>query len=112
MADEQFDWHASPWENPEKLIQFYRDKRQARQPNDPSRWLLLIKELRVTHGCSILDAERIALAQPNWRRWVEQQINGNSECAKSARRHIHYNGDAALIEDRDGRLVVRYNTSC
>ena len=95
------------WDDPQALAQYYRDMREARRPGEPSRWILLIKELRVTHGCSILDAERIALSQPNWRRWVEQRINSDPECAKSARRHIRYNGAAALLEERDGELRVR-----
>ena len=65
------------WDDPQALAQYYRDMREARRPGDPSRWILLIKELRVTHGCGILDAERIALSQPNWRRWVEQRINSD-----------------------------------
>jgi len=107
MSGEQFDWQASPGEHLEKLAQQYREMRKERGAGDPVRWILLIKELRVTHGCSILEAERIALSQPTWRRWVEQQINKDAGCAKSARWHIRHHGDAALIEERDGRLIVR-----
>ncbi|MBO9712546.1 hypothetical protein [Sphingomonas sp.] len=66
-----------------------------------------IKELRRTHDASILDAERLALADPQWRRWVEQQINGDARCRRNALAHLRLNGEASLIV-RDGeRLMVR-----
>lgn len=65
------------------------------------RWVLLIKELRVQHDASILDAERIALANAHRRKWVERQINTQPRCRKYALAHIRYNGDASLIE-REG----------
>jgi hypothetical protein len=69
-----------------------------------NRWISLIKELRGQHGISILDAERLALADPAWRRWVERQINGDTRCHRMALSHIRYNGDAALLE-RDGEAL-------
>ncbi len=74
-----------------------------------SRWLLLIKELRVLHDASILEAERIALSNAHRRRWVEKQINTHQRCRKYALAHVRYHGDAALI-DREGdsfRFKVR-----
>lgn len=93
--------------NPATLAAQYREMREARGSDDRSRWLLLIKELRATHQCSIYEAERLALLQPAWRRWVERQINSDRECAKMARNHIRYNGDHALIAEDDGKLIVR-----
>jgi hypothetical protein len=37
---------------------------------DRNRWIGLIKDIRVEHDAGIIDAERIALADPAWRRWV------------------------------------------
>lgn len=62
------------------------------------RWLMFIKELRVRHDASILEAERIALSNPHRRRWVETQINTRQRCRKYALRHIRHNGKAALIQ--------------
>jgi len=74
---------------------------------DRNRWILLIKDLRAEHGVSILAAERLALADARWRRWVDQQINTDPRCRRMALHHIRYNGADALIE-RDGeRLNVR-----
>jgi hypothetical protein len=74
---------------------------------DRNRWILLIKELRAEHNISILAAERVALAYPRWRWWVDQQINLDARCRRMALHHIRHNGDDALIE-RDGeRLKVR-----
>jgi hypothetical protein len=78
-------------EDPSDLAGDYRQLREERSPEDRSRWLLLIKELRVTHNCSIYEAESLALLQPAWKRWVERQING----------------DRALIADDNGKLTVR-----
>jgi hypothetical protein len=46
---------------------------------DRNRWILLIKELRIEHNASIFDAERIALSDPQWRRWVERQIKTDTK---------------------------------
>ncbi len=75
-----------------------------------NRWILYIKDLRAEHAVSILDAERIALADPAWRRWVERQIEHDQQCRRMAWRHIRDHGDAALI-GRDGdRLFIRQST--
>jgi hypothetical protein len=71
---------------------------------DRHRWIMLIKDLRVEHDASIIDAERIALADPAWRRWVERQINGDRRCRQMALSHIRHNGEMSLIE-RDGDLL-------
>ena len=91
----------------EDQARLYRQLREARGPHDRQRWILLIKELRVTHDCGIHDAERIALCDPVWQRWAERQINADPRCAKMARSHIRINGDNALIVETDGTLRVR-----
>ena len=78
-----------------------------RSLGDRNRWVLLIKELRTAHDCSLYEAERIALLQPTWRLWVEHQVNHDPQCARMARCHIRCNGGAALIDEKDGRLTVR-----
>ena len=75
--------------------------------SDRDRWILHIKELRGQHDISILDAERLALANPQWRRWVERQINNDDRCRRMALTHIRYNGDQALIERKGDYLVIR-----
>jgi hypothetical protein len=74
---------------------------------DRNRWILLIKELRAEHGVSILAAERMALADAQWRRWVDQQINTDTRCRRMALHHIRHNGADALIERYGERLNVR-----
>ncbi|KPF69807.1 hypothetical protein IP88_11530 [alpha proteobacterium AAP81b] len=91
----------------EDQARFYRKLREERRPHDRQRWILLIKELRAMHGCGIYDAERIALQNPIWKRWVEHKINHDLRCAKMARSHVRHNGDAALLVDNDGKLTVR-----
>ena len=73
---------------------------------DQNRWIELIKKLRVEHGIGILDAERIALANPQWRRWVEHRINMEARCRRMALSHIRHNGVEALIEQGE-RLKIR-----
>lgn len=74
---------------------------------DRNRWIRIIKELRIDHRVSVLDAERIALANSRWRRWVEHQINIDARCHRMALSHILYNGANALIEREGERLKVR-----
>jgi len=66
-----------------------------------NQWILHIKRIRTAHGCDIAQAERIALADPAWRRWVERQINSDIDCHRMAERHICHRGDDALIERED-----------
>ena len=68
------------------------------------RWIKLIKLLREKHGVSIYEAQRIASAQPEWRRWVERQINTDQQCRRMALRHIEFNGSASLLI-RDGETL-------
>lgn len=70
-------------------------------------WIILIKELRIKHRIGLLDAERMALADPKWRRWVNHQINTNMQCQRMALRHMRANGEYALIERDGDRLIVR-----
>lgn len=69
-----------------------------------SRWIRFIKALREEHGVSIHEAHVIAAARPEWRRWVERQINSDSECRRMALRHIKNAGRAALLA-RDGETL-------
>jgi hypothetical protein len=71
------------------------------------RWILLIKELRAHHGVNILNAERIALSDAHWRRWVERQINSDAKCRKLALHHIRRHGSGALLEQVGVRITVR-----
>jgi hypothetical protein len=70
------------------------------------RWILHIKELRGAHDVSIYEAEKLALADASWRRWVERKINSDERCRRMALRHIRYNGDEALIRKSGDRLEV------
>lgn len=92
----------------EELIDSWRASRRETR-DGYGRWLLLIKELRMLHDASILEAERIALSNPHRRRWVEKQINTHQRCRKYALAHIRYAGDAALIhrEGESFRFKVR-----
>jgi hypothetical protein len=74
--------------------------------SERSRWIVRIKSLREQHGFSILEAERMALADPVWRRWVEHQINHDVDCRKMAIRHIRHHGDDALVCQNRGRFSV------
>jgi hypothetical protein len=74
---------------------------------DRNRWILLIKELRSKHGVSILAAERLALTDARWRRWVDQQINTDPRCRRMALHHMRHNGAEALIKRDGARLNVR-----
>lgn len=71
------------------------------------RWIKLIKTLREEHSVSIYEAERIASAQPEWRRWVERQINSDHQCRRMALRHIKNSGSAALLVQVGETLKVR-----
>ncbi|KQM38703.1 hypothetical protein [Sphingomonas sp. Leaf10] len=75
--------------------------------NERSRWILHIKELRVAHDVSIFEAEKIALADLAWQRWVGRQIATDERCRRMALRHIRDHGDAALIGHDGTRLFVR-----
>jgi hypothetical protein len=75
--------------------------------DDRNRWTGLIKDLRLEHDAGIIDAERIALADPAWRRWVEQQINNDKTCRRMAIRHIRCNGEASLLVRDGDALKVR-----
>ena len=72
-----------------------------------NRWILLIKGLRAEHDASILEAERIALSRPEWRRWVEQQINADHKCRRTALHHIKNRGEDSLLKESGGLLKVR-----
>jgi hypothetical protein len=93
-------------ESRQDQAEFYRKLREERHPDDRHGWIYLIKELRVRHGCGIDEAHRIALSQPQWKRWVERQINVDHRCRRMAIRHMRDHGDAAMIQEQNGRLVV------
>jgi hypothetical protein len=72
-----------------------------------NRWIHHIKDVRADHAVSLFEAERIALADPAWRRWVEHQINTDDRCRRMALRHIKESGANALIQiDGDCLRVV------
>ena len=87
----------SPRPSDEEMInRFHNVRKESRDPY--TRWLMMIKELRVIHECSILDAERIALSNPHLRNWVRRAINTGNPARKKALYHIRYNGEKSLIE--------------
>ena len=93
---------------PSRDEQIARYRELRRQSEDPyGRWLMLIKELRVAHDCSILEAERIALSNAHRRRWVERSINQHQQCRKKALAHIRHNTDHALIKREGDSFVFR-----
>lgn len=94
-----------PWSREELLDSWRAARRESR--DGLTRWFLLIKELRLLHDASILEAERIALSNAHRRRWIETQINSHPRCRKYALSHIRYQGDAALIERVGNALRVR-----
>jgi len=57
-----------------------------------SRWISHIKQLRQERSVGLFEAERMALAQPEWRRWMERQINSDIRCRKVARSHMQIYG--------------------
>jgi len=71
------------------------------------RWIELIKSIRQEHGISLFEAERMALRQPEWRRWVERQINQDVRCRRMARFHLRERGPESLIYEDGGLLRVR-----
>jgi hypothetical protein len=72
-----------------------------------NRWISYIKQLRQERGVGLFDAERIALAHPEWRRWVERQINSDIKCRRVARSHMQMHGPASLIYQDGDTLKVR-----
>lgn len=75
--------------------------------DERDRWIMLIKKIRIERGVSIYEAERFALSQPGWRRWVERQVTIDVRCRKMARYHIRQHGEAALVYEAEGTLKVR-----
>ena len=71
-----------------------------------NRWIHHIKDVRADLAAGLCEAERIALTDPAWRRWVEHQINTDDRCRRMALRHIRESGANALIEVDDDRLRV------
>lgn len=71
---------------------------------DRNSWILYIKEVRARHGVNLLEAERIALSDPHWRRWVVRQINTDGRCRRFARSHMAANRQASLVY-RDGEVL-------
>lgn len=77
--------------------------------DETDRWILLIKDIRAKHNIGILDAERVALTDPKWRRWVNHRINTDSRCQRIALHHMRANGENALIKRKGSQLKVREN---
>ncbi len=70
-----------------------------------NRWINLIKRIRQEHGVGIFEAEKLALHEPEWRRWIDRQITVH--CRRMALRHIREHGLASLIEQSGDRLSIR-----
>lgn len=68
-----------------------------RTMDDRSRWNRHIKQVRVEYGVGLYEAERIVLADPGWRRWVERRINSDARCRRMALAHIRVRGRDALL---------------
>lgn len=71
------------------------------------RWVHQIKDLRSRHGINIFEAERLALSNPQWRRWVERQINSDTRCRKMALNHLKIHGEEGLVRKDGDVLKVR-----
>jgi hypothetical protein len=56
---------------------------------------------------SIVEAERLALSDAQWRRWVVRQINTDDRCRKMALSHMKMHGEAALLYKEGDVLKVR-----
>lgn len=82
---------------------FRAERKRTRTKGD--QWILLVKELRVLHGVSILDAERIALSNPHRRRWVEMIVN-TRQGRRAAISHLKANGENSLLHEKDGRFII------
>lgn len=65
------------------------------------------KQLRTEHEIGLKEAEGIALADSDWCRWVEHQINTDLQCQRMALRHICERGPDALIERAGDKLRAR-----
>jgi hypothetical protein len=74
---------------------------------DRNRWVRLIKQLRADYNASLPEAEKIALSNPEWRRWAERQINADRKCHRMAVNHIRCRGKESLLEEQDGLIRVR-----
>jgi len=71
-----------------------------------NRWIRHIKDVRAEYEVGLFEAQRITLADPAWRRWVEHQVNIDGQCRRMALRHIRESAANALIEIDDDRLRV------
>lgn len=75
--------------------------------HDRMRWTAHIKALRAKHGVSLDEAHLLASRQPEWRRWVERQVNSDPRCRQMALRHIRHLGRGALLFEAGEMLRVR-----
>lgn len=73
---------------------------------DRDPWTRNIKQLRLEHDIGLFEAERIVLADPRWRRWVERRINTDAQCRRMALAHIRGHGADALITMVGDRLKI------
>lgn len=74
---------------------------------DRERWTVHLKDLRLRHDVDLMEAERIALSDSTWCRWVTHQINNDRRCRKMALSHIKVRGDRALVYTDGDVLKVR-----
>lgn len=77
------------------------------QDDSDGNWFEMIKSIRAERGVSILDAEKLAVRDPKWRRWLERRINSDRKCQKLAFTDMRLNGRDSLICWVGDRLVVR-----
>ena len=80
------------------------------QDDEDGDWFRLIKSIRAQRGVGILEAEKIAVQEPKWRRWLERRINIDRKCRKLALYDMRLNGAESLICWEGERLVVRSDT--
>lgn len=73
---------------------------------DRDDWNRHIKQVRLEHDVALFEAERMVLADPRWRRWVERRINTDRQCRRMALAHIRVRGEDALITLEGDRLTV------
>ena len=73
---------------------------------DRDPWTRRIKQVRFEHDVDLFEAERIVLADPRWRRWVERRINTDPQCRRVAIAHIRVRGADALIILVGDRLTI------
>jgi hypothetical protein len=89
-----------------KLIDSYKHA-ETDWPGPYGRWIRLIYGTQALHNCTLLEAQRLVLANRHVRRWVERAINAGNPSRKEALAHIRVNGNASLIVREAGSFNFR-----